>query len=298
MPFGLQDFSHEETDNGETVTDVNQESTESTSDDGDYESLLRGLFQGEGVEQQKPNDGVQSDEPAQTEEDPQNESTDEPTQEEADEKPWKNETNARNAQRRRDNEAYKQRIVDEYRQKAPEVQLAEQLAQMYGTDVNTLLAKAQEAQVAQLAKQQGIPVQVMQQQMALQQQIAEMQQRNLQYEYREWERDVVNQFSQLKKDYPVLTDDDLNEAKEYAFTQLRNVELPMEQVVMALHGRKIMESSRKSEYNNALAEASGRMNQPTVTGQAPQNIDSGLTDAQKAAAKALGLSEADYKKWM
>jgi hypothetical protein len=129
------------------------------------------------------------------------------------------------------------------------------------------------------------------QQQQLQQQLQTVQ-------FQSWVGRIDMEKAMLQQKYEgVLTEADLDAARDHMLTGIRNTEIPLEQAVLALHGQRIMDHHWEKARQDALAEISGRKpSPPTPTGNAHQPSDDTpqLEDGEKEWAKLLGIKESDY----
>lgn len=296
---GLMDFSDEDREDvvDMTVTDDQPEGTEPEGGDEetafDSADLIRQALlteddyedeeDGQTEDQQPESGGTSEDENLLEPDDDTDQS-------------FKTEENARNAERRRQQE---QAIAERLKAEAPEYLLAQRMAALSGKSVEQLTAELQEAELAQKAKQQGVPLEVARKIHEYEQKTTQLEQKLMQIEFNNWVSRIDQEATALQSNFTMLTDDDMKQAKEYLLQNLKNPELPLEQAVFALHGKKIMDSVRDNSKNEALAEASGRKAKATPTPKASKNPDIvNLTPEQKAAAELFGMSEDEYIKWM
>jgi len=206
------------------------------------------------------------------------------------------EENARFAEMRRQS-VIEQRVREELeRAKAESVEYktTQMLAQMYGVTPDELYRKIEEARVAREAEEQGIPIEVAR---SLEQQKSELdtyKNKLQQLEFESWSSKVDAQANQMKKDFPMLTDEDMYDAKVYLLQTIRNPNMPLEQAVFALHGAKITNSYKNNVRNEVLAEVSGRKKGALPPSTRKASTAQSLTPDEISAAKALGISIDDY----
>jgi hypothetical protein len=209
------------------------------------------------------------------------------------------EQNAHFAEQRRQKiiEERVQQELERQRQSAPEFQMAQMLSNMYGMPVEQLYEQLQEAAIAKQAEAQGVPVEVMRQLTEYEQSQKQLQERLNQMEFLNWKSRVDKESELLNQQFPMLTKDELDDAKYYLLETLQNPEFPLQQAVFALHGDKITTSLKESAKQDALAEISGRKK----GGLPPQSMKTSdtatLSDEERYVAKMMGLSEADYIKY-
>lgn len=206
------------------------------------------------------------------------------------------EENAKFAEMRRQS-VIEQRVREELeRAKAESVEYktTQMLAQMYGVTPDELYKKIEDARVAKQAEEQGIPVEVAR---SLEQQKYELdtyKQKLQQLEFESWSSKVDAQANQMKKDFPMLTDEDMYDAKVYLLQTIRNPNMPLDQAVFALHGAKITNAYKSNVRNEVLAEVSGRKKGALPPSTRKASTARSLTSDEISAAKALGISIDDY----
>jgi hypothetical protein len=204
------------------------------------------------------------------------------------------EENRKFAEQRRQQELEKR--VQEELSKNPELQAAKLLQDQYGLDLNTILQEVQLEQLKEQSQQTGIPLEVLQRQSQLEQQTTASNQRLAELEFKLWQSEVRLEAQDVQKDYPMLTADDMQEAVTYMVDTLGTTNIPLKNVVMAVHGDKIMESLRTQARNEVLAEKSGRKTplQPQG-GKSPSTPT--ISEEERYVAKMMGVSEEDYLKY-
>lgn len=283
---GLHDFEDEETDTDTEEPSLEElgEDSEELEDDVDLKALLEaGDYEDEeGAEEA---DTPAPDEVEETQSEPDAES-----------EAFKNEENARNAERRRQNE---QRMLDKLRAEAPEFALAQHLAQRFGKPVDELLRDINRASLEQEAQATGVPVEVLEREAERDRRIAQLEHDKIVTEYTLWQNRVSQEAAALKTEYPMLTDEDMKLAEDYILVTLKNPDVPLEEAVHAKFGKKILAGQREAARNEALAQASGRKNNNVIPPSAGKSNSNGpvLDEAEKAAARMMGISEADYLKY-
>jgi hypothetical protein len=209
------------------------------------------------------------------------------------------EKNAYYAEQRRQSliEQRVQQELEKARQQAPEFQMAQMLSNMYGVPVEQLYEQLQEAAIAKQAEEQGVPVEIMRQLSQYEQSQRTLQDRLNQMEFMNWKSRVDKEADNLSQQFPMLNQEELDQAKYYLLETLQNPEFPLQQAVFALHGDKITSSLKEAAKQEALAEISGRKK----GGLPPQSMKSSdtvtLTDEERYIAKMMGVSEADYIKY-
>lgn len=224
---------------------------------------------------------------------------------EPDEEPAKIQTPEENAfyaeQRRQQQELQRQREFEEqFVQKAnetPEFKVAQLLASQYGVPVEQMLQQLEESALEQQAQQQGVPVEFLKQQQETQRQMETLQNQIKQMEFETWLAKQESEAAQIKKDYPFLTDAEIDEARHFMLNDLQTTKMPLSQAVFAKHQTKITSHLREQAKQEALAEISGRKPNGTAPNVSQSSPESQLTLEERAMAKNLGISEADYLKY-
>jgi hypothetical protein len=210
------------------------------------------------------------------------------------------EENARFAEQRRQKQIEErvQQELDKVRQQAPEFQMAQMLSEMYGMPVDQLYTQLQEAALQKQAEERGLPIEVMKQLSEYEQQQNQLQEQLHLMQFQNWQNKVTTEAQQLVTQYPMLTQDDIEQAKFYLLETLQNPNIPLQQAIFALHGGKITDSFKNSAKQEAIAEISGRKK----GGLPPQSMkttseDNRLSAEEQYVAKMMGMNEADYLKW-
>lgn len=286
---GLIDFDEDNTDGSETET----ETEEDTDDDG-FDAL-------DADDYKDVSDPIDEDtEPeteTETEADPEAEvETEADPEPEPDKKKQSAEENARFAEERR-----QRQVADELaklKESDPAFLLAKELSDMYGTSADEMLAKIREDALIKKSKETNVPVEFLKAQQASIDKQKELEDKLNALQVEGWMRRMDSEAVTLKTEFPILTDDDIEKAKVHMIGQLGRIDMPLEEVVMSLHGKRLIESLRTSAKQEALAEMSGRKGiLPTGANKSGNSSDTGLTAEEKFVAKQMGMSEADYKKY-
>lgn len=215
------------------------------------------------------------------------------------------EENAKFAEMRRQQQI-EQRVQEELAkrmQETPEAKLAKQLSDMYGQPPEVIMAQLKERQLQAEAQRTQVPVEVLrQQQLERERQVAQQAQqaeRLQQLEYQLWETRINSEKASILKDYTgVLDQQDVDSAVEHMLVNLKNPNLPLDQVVFALHGKKIADNLREQARQEALAEVSGRAKNPVApTGGGKTSSSPVLSEDEMYVAKKMGISAEDYIKY-
>jgi hypothetical protein len=209
------------------------------------------------------------------------------------------EQNAYYAEQRRQSivEQRVQQELERLKQQAPEFQMAQMLSQMYGVPVDQLHQQLQEAALQKRAEEQGVPVEIMRQLNAYEQQQFQLQEQLNQMQFESWKNKVDTEGNSMLQQYPMLNEQDILEAQYYLLDTLQNPEIPLQNAVFALHGDKIASSLKELAKQEALAEISGRKKGGLPPQSMKTNSDENyLTAEERYVAKMMGISEADYIK--
>jgi hypothetical protein len=206
------------------------------------------------------------------------------------------EANARFAEQRRQQQL-EQQLQDRLHQ-SKEFQTTQLLAEMYGVPQDELYDKLYEAKLSREAQEQNVPVEYLKEREQLRQQQQSLQEQLNSLMFQQWQGRVDTEKAQLKSQFNMLTDDDLESAAYYMLNDLKRTDLPLENAVFALHGAKILGGLKNTAKNEALAEVSGRKKSPLpVKGGKTQTDSVSLSDEERYVAKKFGLTDKEYYKW-
>lgn len=288
---GLIDFGDDDDDvSGTTIDDYNAslEDAEEQTDDLKFYAL------------EDDDDDVPIEEQDESESEPEQEQEQE-QEPETNVEPEKSkkrvqtpEENARFAEMRRQEQLRKQL------EQTPEYQLAKALESTFGMPADALLKQVQEEQLKRQAKEQNVPVEVLRAQQEQAQLIQQLQQQLLQQQFEAWRMRVDNEMAQLKEQYKMLSEEDFLQARQYMLEVLKNPDVPLEQVVFALHGKKIADHLKESVKQEAIAEVSGRKKKnliPPSASKAKTTPYDELTPEEIYVAKQMGLTPEEYLKY-
>lgn len=202
------------------------------------------------------------------------------------------EENARFAEMRR------QQQFQERLQQTAEYRLAKMLADQYGLTPEQMLQQLEEQRMEQEAKERNIPVELIKEREALRKEQEQMRQQLLQIQFQGWKARIDAEAQTVKQNYPMLSDEEIDIAKQAILTQFRNVDMPLETAVLAVHGQKIIESLREMTRQEALAEITGRSKKSPlpIKGSKPPQTET-LTEEEKYVARQMGMTEEEYLKY-
>jgi phage I-like protein len=116
--------------------------------------------------------------------------------------------------------------------------------------------------------------------------------------FEQWQGKIKADGEALQKEFAFLTQEDLDSAKNYILNTAKNVDMPLEDAVYAVHGKKIVQNLAKSKVQDDLATQSGRKKKTPLapSNGKPAKATGTLTAEEKYAAKMFGMSEAEYLK--
>lgn len=205
------------------------------------------------------------------------------------------EQNAYYAEKRRQEQI--DRAVQERLRQTKEYQTTQLLSEMYGVPQDELYDQLYEAKLAKEAQAQNVPVEFVKEREELRKQQQQLQDQLHTIMFQQWQSRVETEKANLKAQFNMLTDADLDSAAYYMLNDLKRTDLPLENAVFALHGAKILGGLKNTATNEALAEVSGRKKSPLpVKGGKTSGVVS-LTDEERHVAKKLGLTDKEYSKW-
>lgn len=207
------------------------------------------------------------------------------------------EENARFAAQRRQAEIDKrvQAELDRLKQESPEFLLAKQLSEMYGKPVNEIQAELREAALKKEAQEKNLPLELLRERQADRDKMQTLEQELNQMKYMNWQNQIKADGERLQADFPMLTQEDMDGAVNYILNVARNVDMPLEQAVYAVHGKKIVESMAKAKVQDDLAKQSGRSKKVPLSprnGKASKTVE--LSAEESYIAKQFGMTAEDY----
>lgn len=295
------------------VVDNNQDQGDTlTSGEEDLIAALRSLNQQNFDEEEEPVDNVEK--PVDNEENSEDANEDEETENqegqeddevlaEEDQKPKKKvqtpEENARFAAMRRQREMEQkiQAEVERLKQEAPEFRLAQTLSEMYGMTPEELVQQLQEAKLQKEAQEKGIPIEFLRERLLEQQRLNQLEEELNRLRFQQWQSKIEADSLKLKQEYNFLTDDDIQEAVDYILNVARNVDLPLEHAVFAVHGKKIAEALANAKLQEQLAADSGRKKTPITPKSGKTSQTRTATAEERYIAQQLGMSVDEYLKY-
>lgn len=207
------------------------------------------------------------------------------------------EENAKFAAKRRQAEIDRQ--VEERLKQSPEHVLAKQLSEMYGRPVEQIIEEMKEAALQKEAKESGVSVDNLRKERAAEERANNLEAQINQLKFENWQSKINADKDSLKKEYTMLSDKDMDSAVNYILNVVRNVDMPLEEAVYAVHGKKIVQALAKSKVQDDLANQSGRKKKtpPSPNNGKASKASAELTADEKYMAKQFGMTADEYIKF-
>lgn len=232
--------------------------------------------------------------------DPNEYADDDDEYEEPEKKVQSKEDNARFAKERREREAQQraEQQLEQMKQNSPEFQLAKMLSEQSGKSVEDIMEEIKEAQLKQKAKAEGVPVERLRKERESDERTNRLEEEITMLKFQNWQTTIKSDGDRLLKEYSVLTQEDIDQARDYILHTAKNVDVPLEDAVFAIHGKKMVEAMAKNKVQDELASQSGRKKKTPL---APNNGNPtkvvSLTAEEKYAARAFGMTDEEYIKY-
>jgi hypothetical protein len=211
------------------------------------------------------------------------------------------EENARFAKERREKE-FNDRLqaeIAKLKQEAPEFKLAQQLSDMTGKPVDQIMTDMRESALQKEAQEAKIPVEVLRKQREAEEKASELERQIHTIRFEQWQSKIQADGEKLQKEFAFLTQEDLDVAKSYILNTAKNVDMPLEDAVYAVHGKKIVQNLAKGKVQDELATQSGRKKKTPLAPNngKPSKVSGTLTAEEKTIAKAFGMTDEEYLKY-
>lgn len=211
------------------------------------------------------------------------------------------EDNARFARERREKETQAKidAEIERVRQESPEFQLAKMLAEQYGTTPDIILEQMKEQQLQKKAEAEGVPIERLRKEQELESKLQAQEDKLNRLMFSQWQNQIQVESTNLlsKPEFSMLTQADMQAAADHMLTKLKANDIPLEDVVYMLHGRKIIEGQKKNAEQELLAKESGRSKKPLAPKTGKASDTQTLTDEERYVARQMGLSDEDYLKY-
>jgi hypothetical protein len=242
----------------------------------------------------------EEDDDEEYEEDEDEEDEDEEEEEPTTKKKQSKEDNAKFAEKRRQSEVQKrvQAELDRLKVESPEFKLAKSLSDRFGKPVEQIMAEMEEAALVEESKNTKIPLEILRNQKAANDRADQLEQQLNDLKFQSWQSQINTDRAKLEKQYPVLDSDDMDLAVDYILNTVKNVDLPLEQAVFAVHGKKIIDGLANAKVQNKLANESGRKKKTALpVGNGKQKSTKQLSADEAYMAKQFGMTDEEYNKF-
>ena len=196
--------------------------------------------------------------------------------------------------RQREMEERIQAELERFKQESPEFQLAKQLSELYGTTPEQLMEQLREAQLHKEAEEKGVPIEILKERQKDIERMNQLEQELNRLRFEQWQARIEADGMKLKQEYSMLTDDDIQEAVDYMLNVVQNVNIPLEQAVFAVHGKKIADALAQAKLQEQLANDGGRKKTPVTPKSNSTSQTKTLSAEEQYVAKQLGLSVDEY----
>lgn len=218
--------------------------------------------------------------------------------EEVEEKPKRQskEDNAKFAARRRQQEL--EQKVQEQLKNSPEYKLAQKLAKQFGKPIDQILTELDEADIQQEAESRKVTPEQIRKERENNERADRLEQEINQLKFQNWQNQIKVEGDRIINDYPMLSYQELDEAVDYILNVAKNVELPLEDAVFAVHGKKIAQELSKQRLQDDLANQSGRKKKtPLSPNNSKSSQPKSLSADESYIAKQFGMTEDEYRKF-
>ena len=210
------------------------------------------------------------------------------------------EENAKFAEMRRQQQM-EQRVQEELNKRladSPEMKAAKLLSEMYQVPPDQLYQKLEEARLQKEAQERNVPIELLKERQEFRNQTQQLQEQLNQMRFQNWQARMEREKAEISTKYSMLTPEEIDDSIQFMLSDLKNPELPLENVIFARHGVKIADKLREIARNEALAEISGRAKSPLAP-QSTKTADPAttLSEEERYVAEMMGLSEKDYLKY-
>jgi hypothetical protein len=281
----IKSLKDSEDDEDEYEDDEDFEDEDDDSEDDDEEE----------DEDYEDEDEYEDDDSDEDEDDEEDDDEDEEEEEESTTQSKKK--NAEFAAKRRQKEM-EERLQREL-ENSPEYKLAKQLSKRFGKPVDEILTEMEEAALVDEAKETGVSVERLRKEREAEERADKLEQEINQLKFENWQTKINSDGHALKEEYPMLSWDDMDAAVEYILNEAKNVDMPLEQAIYALHGKKIIQARSKAQVQEDLASKSGRAKKnalPPNNGKASKGTPK-LSADEAYIAKQFGMTADEYIKF-
>lgn len=210
------------------------------------------------------------------------------------------EDNARFAKERREREAREraEAELERLKQESPEFQLAKMLSDQFGKPVDEIMEQIKEEALKAEAAQRKVPIDELREKRAEKERADRLENTVLELQFKDWQRQMSVDGTKLMSEYKMLTQEDMTAAENYILNVAKNVEMPLEDAVFAVHGKKIAQALAKGQQQEDLANQSGRKKKtPLPPNNSQSKKTASLTTDEQAIARAFGMTDEEYSKF-
>lgn len=288
-----EDFGGGEEDLFSAIRDLAREDAELDSEDDSEDADIE-----EETDETDLDDADEEDEEDAEEED--EDSEDDVEEDESTKKVQSKEDNAKFAAQRREQEVQKrvQAELERLKQESPEYKVAQQLSKMYGRPVEQIMQELEEAELQKQAEEEQVPVERLRKERDAIKEAEQLRQELNQVKFQNWQNQINSETTRLLGEYNMLSQEDVDQAVNYILNTAKNVDLPLEDAVFAVHGKKIVQSLGKQQVQNDLAKQSGRVKKtPLAPNNGTPSKSTSLTNEEKYIAKQFGMTVDEYIKF-
>jgi hypothetical protein len=253
----------------------------------------------EEFEEEDPSDDTENEEEEDFSEEEDDFEDDQNSDDIEDPQPQRGGKNAEMAARRREQELQErvQAEIERLREEAPEFRLARQLSEQTGQTPEAIIEQMKEEALKAEAQQRNVPVELLRERQQYMDNQKRLEEELNQLKYQTWQNSIMADSSRVKSEYTMLDDKDIDVAVDYILNVAKNVNVPLEQAIFAVHGKKIIDGFKKNSEQEVLAKEAGRKKRSLPPqGGKPSPVAS-LTDDEKYVARQMGMSEEEYLKY-
>jgi hypothetical protein len=265
-------------------------------DDSEDDSLIDDEADDDEAEDDEEESDEEESEDEEEESDDDDDSEDDDEEEEPQGKGQSKEDNAKFAARRRQQELDAK--VQEQLKNSPEYKIAQKLAKQFGKPIDQILTELDDADIQEEAeKRQVTPEQVRRERETIER-ADRLEQENSQLKFQYWQNQIQQDTTKLLTEYPMLNQLDMDKAVDYILNVAKNVELPLEDAMFAVHGKKITKAMAKQTVQDDLATQSGRKRKtPLVPNNSKSSQSTSLSADEKYIARQFGMTDDEYRKF-
>jgi hypothetical protein len=206
------------------------------------------------------------------------------------------EDNAKFAARRRQQELDAK--IQEQLKNSPEYKIAQKLAKQFGKPIDQILTELDDADIQSEAEQRQVTPEQVRKERERDERADRLEQENNQLKFQYWQTQIQLDTTKLLADYPMLNQEDMDKAVDYILNTAKNVELPLEDAMFAVHGKKITKAMAKQTVQDDLATQSGRKRKtPLAPNNSKSSQSKSLSADEQYIARQFGMTDDEYKKF-